>query len=577
LTHNLNSTSVLTDCYNGSNVEIPQTSITSVTVTSANVVTVVFTGSQTGYCVVNSSAGNPILWTMTANNVSLASNSFTVKNPTFQDQTASTGNTEVIFQNGAGQGTDLVQFKNNGGSTMAEVTMGGIYAAGGIIGVDGTHGLDLASSTFVNFSSTSSYTGTVDSAIGRNAAGVLEIDNGTAGAYRDLILRNITINGTCTGSGCGGGGGGGSPPFTDATPIQMNAADNTKQLRFSLTGETTGTISVLTPQPGSYTLAGTNISNTFTQNQVMQGQVQFYNGSSGPQWSMQSAGTNQLGFRDSSSSQRAFFDATGTAIPNVSGIGAQWPSFAVQPTNATSVPLQIFGSNGSFTLTADYFDIWNQGLGTKVLDVVSTPGTGAIMGIDPGSTIGGITIAHTLSGFPATAEIGVSGGNNPFMNLEQVFGGGQVLAVSVQAVPGSGGSVATYNSSGTVVNTMNQNGLTIGQTGGSNAVSITGAWTAPGIIAFNSSTSSIALAGVFTGSSSGGAALGAQNTNSGGYEISLSNPGNSGFIFLHVLNSAPTIGGPCGSTTILALNSQSGAPAGSRGFWCTSGVWSSAF
>jgi len=46
-----------------------------------------------------------------------------------------------------------------------------------------------------------------DTALFRNAAGVVEINNGTPGAFRDLIVRNITINGTCTGTGCGGAGG----------------------------------------------------------------------------------------------------------------------------------------------------------------------------------------------------------------------------------------------------------------------------------------------------------------------------------------------------------------------------------
>jgi hypothetical protein len=45
-----------------------------------------------------------------------------------------------------------------------------------------------------------------DVAVRRNASGVMEVNNGTAGSYRDLIVRNMTVNGTCT--GCGGAGGG---------------------------------------------------------------------------------------------------------------------------------------------------------------------------------------------------------------------------------------------------------------------------------------------------------------------------------------------------------------------------------
>jgi hypothetical protein len=37
--------------------------------------------------------------------------------------------------------------------------------------------------------------GTTDIVLARNAAGVFEINNGTAGTFRDLIARNITLNG----------------------------------------------------------------------------------------------------------------------------------------------------------------------------------------------------------------------------------------------------------------------------------------------------------------------------------------------------------------------------------------------
>ena len=35
---------------------------------------------------------------------------------------------------------------------------------------------------------------TLDVALARNAAGVLEVDNGTAGTFRDLVVRNLTVN-----------------------------------------------------------------------------------------------------------------------------------------------------------------------------------------------------------------------------------------------------------------------------------------------------------------------------------------------------------------------------------------------
>jgi len=68
--------------------------------------------------------------------------------------------------------------------------------------------------------------------------------------------------------GCPGGGGGGAP-FTDASPIMFNSADNTKLLSFALGGFTTGTTRTLTPQNASYTIAGTDISNSFSAAQAI--------------------------------------------------------------------------------------------------------------------------------------------------------------------------------------------------------------------------------------------------------------------------------------------------------------------
>jgi hypothetical protein len=60
-------------------------------------------------------------------------------------------------------------------------------------------GLRTQSSYLYAWSSTNAPDGTVDTALGRNAAGVVEVNSGTAGAYRDLLVRNLTLNGTCTG------------------------------------------------------------------------------------------------------------------------------------------------------------------------------------------------------------------------------------------------------------------------------------------------------------------------------------------------------------------------------------------
>lgn len=55
--------------------------------------------------------------------------------------------------------------------------------------------LKTGSTSFFCWTNGTSISGTVDTALYRNSAGVVEINNGTAAAYRDLILRNITIGG----------------------------------------------------------------------------------------------------------------------------------------------------------------------------------------------------------------------------------------------------------------------------------------------------------------------------------------------------------------------------------------------
>ena len=74
-------------------------------------------------------------------------------------------------------------------------------------------GMGLSSSTFfvtvpsdglIGFANTTAISGVSgmgDTCFGRSAAGVMEINSGTAGTYRDLLLRDITANGLmCAGS-----------------------------------------------------------------------------------------------------------------------------------------------------------------------------------------------------------------------------------------------------------------------------------------------------------------------------------------------------------------------------------------
>lgn len=63
-------------------------------------------------------------------------------------------------------------------------------------------------------------------------------------------------------------GTGGAAPFTDATALLFNAADNTKLLKWSLAGITTATTRTWTVQNTNLTVAGTDVANNFTATQL---------------------------------------------------------------------------------------------------------------------------------------------------------------------------------------------------------------------------------------------------------------------------------------------------------------------
>jgi hypothetical protein len=117
------------------------------------------------------------------------------------DQTPSTGNTLQVFQEGAGQGAADQYFLNNTGTVLAEWFRGGsldanylgVWDSGYTIKAQMTNtgGFEAANGFGYLFSSSSAGNGSVDAAILRSAAGLLEVDNGTSGMYRDMFLRNL--------------------------------------------------------------------------------------------------------------------------------------------------------------------------------------------------------------------------------------------------------------------------------------------------------------------------------------------------------------------------------------------------
>jgi hypothetical protein len=111
-----------------------------------------------------------------------------------------------------------------------------------------------------------------------------DISGNVVNTFNHLGLKSSTLAGGGTvclqadnngliasaGAACGSGSG---LPVVDTTAIVSGSVDATKLLRFEVDGFTTATTRVLTPQNASYTLAGTDIAQTFSANQTLAADV----------------------------------------------------------------------------------------------------------------------------------------------------------------------------------------------------------------------------------------------------------------------------------------------------------------
>ncbi|MFO0477047.1 MAG: hypothetical protein ACK52K_18035 [Alphaproteobacteria bacterium] len=115
----------------------------------------------------------------------------------FFNQTPTTGATQLIVRAGAGQSsTNLTTWQNAAGTQVAGLTT----AANVRFSMDnGTRSASISALHFVlnnlgmvQFGSTTDgINPSVDAAFARNTGGVIEVNNGTAGSFRDLYLRGV--------------------------------------------------------------------------------------------------------------------------------------------------------------------------------------------------------------------------------------------------------------------------------------------------------------------------------------------------------------------------------------------------
>lgn len=113
------------------------------------------------------------------------------------DQTAITGVTSLLMRAGAGQSMNqLITFEDNTGAPLSQVGMDGAfsYLTGGVrTALVYSNTLGLGANGQLAWRNTASWdSGSVDTALMRNAAGIVEINNGSAGTFRDLKVRNYS-------------------------------------------------------------------------------------------------------------------------------------------------------------------------------------------------------------------------------------------------------------------------------------------------------------------------------------------------------------------------------------------------
>jgi hypothetical protein len=119
--------------------------------------------------------------------------------------------TSLLVQNSAG--TELLKVQDNGTVTLSNagqlnVPTGGILSGGGVKANDNSWGIGWQSPSVIGmrgdtgrigFSSDAMGSGAVDTAISRNGAGILEVNNGTKGTLASLILASIECVSTTKG------------------------------------------------------------------------------------------------------------------------------------------------------------------------------------------------------------------------------------------------------------------------------------------------------------------------------------------------------------------------------------------
>lgn len=151
------------------------------------------------------------------------------------DATASTGVTGLVLKDGAGQGSSVI-FKV---LSNADAFLGGIDQSGSpfVLDVSGNFlaqmlsynsgGMEVNNAGYYSFSSTNQSYDTPDTALYRNAAGIIEVNNGTSGTLRDITTRNTKGATFSTGTNCSDSAGAAACGSAASGSVVIDAAATT--------------------------------------------------------------------------------------------------------------------------------------------------------------------------------------------------------------------------------------------------------------------------------------------------------------------------------------------------------------
>lgn len=173
--------------------------------------------------------------------------------------------------------------------------------------------------------------------------------NSMAGGGTQCVQVDNNGDLSATGAGCGGSGS--TLPVIDTTNIVKGSVDATKQLRFEVDGFTTATTRTLTPQNSSYTVAGIDITQTFTQNQTLGANLLFsanntYNIGSSPTGTTRVAPNTIYAWTEVEAPDFRVTYVSGGAIADYFDIAATTSTLYFKDSGATTVGLYSnpFGS-----------------------------------------------------------------------------------------------------------------------------------------------------------------------------------------------------------------------------------------